>query len=301
VKRPQTNGVGRWLGLCWMMNCMLAVCLSATNAVAQSDGMPQGIVPRIPAGTPLDNSANDRWNRVVLLSRPSIESGDVDAVPKMIREAAASLVVTILATIESSTNEQGVVRFRMTDIGVGTSAEFNGEWKVVTLESASQLGLSFGFIQRQLLSENDKQFRKLQLIAKTTTLAIFDAPTIMLRNDQHRDYQMRHFVWIDSSSGASATLVWLLERDTQGQLRTVDEPAQWLPAGLKEKRVIHVDRDEFTLRIPGARAFALRDLPPGKPIPMNAEAQQLAALPQYSMDQLRALTTALNHAIQATK
>lgn len=280
---------------------MLAVCLSASNVVAQSDGMPRGSVTRIPAGTPLDNSANERWNRVVLLSRPSIESGDVDAVPKTIREAAASLVVTILATIESSTNEQGVVRFRMTEIGVGTSAEIEGEWKVVTLESANQLGLSFGFFQRRLLDENDKQFRKLQLIAKTTTLAIFDAPTIMLRNGQHRDYQMRHFVWIDSSSGASATLVWLLERDTQGQLRTVDEPAQWLPAGLKEKRAIHVERNEFTLGFPGARAFALRDLPPGKPIPMNAEAQQLAALPHYSMDQLRALTTALNRAIQATK
>jgi hypothetical protein len=249
----------------------------------------------------VESPAGQQWNRVVLLSRPSIESGDVDAVSKTIREAAASLVVTILATIESSTNEQGVVRFRMTDIGVGTSAEIEGEWKVVTLESANQLGLSFGFIQRQLLYENDKQFRKLQLIAKTTTLAIFDAPTIMLRKGEHRDYQMRHFVWIDSSTGASATLVWLLERDAQGQLRTIDEPAQWLPAGLKEKRVIHVDRDEFTLGIPGGRAFALCELPPGKPIPLTAEAQQLAALPQYSMDQLRALTTALNRDIQATK
>jgi hypothetical protein len=281
--------------------CLLAVCLSSTPVVAQSNGMPKGSMPRIPAGTPVDNSANQRWNRVVLLSRPSIESGDVDAVSKTIRESASSLVVTILATIESSTNAQGEVRFRMTEIGVGTSAELDGEWKVVTLESANQLGLSFGFIQRQLLYENDKQFRKLQLIAKTTTLAIFDAPTIMLRDGQHRDYQMRHFVWIDSSSGASATLVWLLEQDAQGNLRTIDEPARWLPAGLKEKRVIHVDRDEFTLGIPGARAFGLRDLPPGKPIPLSAEARQLAALPQYSMDELRGLATELNRAIQATQ
>lgn len=274
--------------------------------VAQADGVSRGTgarntVPRIPAGTRVDNSANQRWNRVVLLSRPSIESGDVDAVSKTIREAASSLVVTILATVESSTNAEGEVRFRMTEIGVGTSAELDGEWKVVTLESANQLGLSFGFIQRQLLYENDKQFRKLQLIAKTTTLAIFDAPTIMLRDGQHRDYPMRHFVWIDSSSGASATLVWLLERDAQGKLTTLDEPAHWLPAGLKEKRVIHVDRDEFTVGIPGARAFGLCDLPPGKPIPLSAEARQLAALPHYSMDELRRLATELNRAIQATQ
>ncbi len=301
MKSARTHAAWHGLDLRRVASCLIAVSLSIAHAAAQSNTLPHGVLSRIAAGTPVDNSAGQRWNRVVMLSRPSIERGDVDAVSKTIRDATASVMVTILATIESSTNAQGEVRFRMTDVGVGSSAEIDGEWKVVTLESANQLGLSFGFIQRQLLYENDKQFRKLQLIAKTTTLAIFDAPTIMLRNGQHRDYQMRHFVWIDSSSGASATLVWLLERDAQGQLRTIDEPAQWLPAGLKEKRVIHVDRDEFTLGIPGGRAFALCELPPGKPIPMNAEAQHLAALPQYSMDELRALTTALNRAIQTSK
>ncbi len=293
--------IRQFVKLHFICKCALFFLLATDGLtlVAQDGNRTQRAMTRIEAGTLVDNPEGKRWNRVVLLSRPSIESGDVSAISKTIRDAASSLVVTILATIEQTADESGKVRYRMTEVGVGTSVEIDGEWTVVTLENASQLGLSFGFFKRQLLYENDKQFRKLQLVAKTTTLAIFDAPAIVLRDGKHKDFVMRHFIWIDSRTGASAALVWLLERNETGQLSVVDEPAHWLPAGVKEKRTIHVDRQEFTFGIPGERAFALTELPPGKAIPWNDETRALSALTNYSMDELRQWTTGLNLALGA--
>ena len=270
-------------------------CLSAVPGHAEdSSGL-----RRIEAGTLVDNPDAARWNSVVLLARPRIASGSVGAIPKSIRDTVSSFVLTIMVTVDSQSGDgpSGAIRYRLAELGVGYSMRVNGVLKIVTLEEHKSMGVRLGLIQRHMLAENEKQLATASLIAKTSTLLLFDAPALMLRNGVHTDLTMRHFVWVDPKSGRTSALIWLIDRN-QGRPRVIDEPMRWVPSGTKEDRAIHVDGDEFILSIPTERAFALEKLPPGKDVPWTPAARTLAAQSSYETDALRQLTIALNQALQ---
>jgi hypothetical protein len=259
---------------------------------------------RIAAGTLVENSDSQRWNRIVLLARPKLSSGDVERIPASIRSTVSTFILTILATVEPTTEEgTGETKYRLAELGVGYSMDVGGDLKVVTVANASDAGVSLGFISRQMLSENEKQLATARVIARTSTLAIFDSPAILFRDDSHKDFVIRHLVWIDSRTGSGSMLVWLLEQNGDDRLSVVaDEPIRWLPPGMKEVRDIHVDGNEFSLLgIPSKRAFALEDLPSGKQVPWTQEALALAAQESFNQDSLRQLTGALNQALQVLK
>lgn len=280
------------------IRCLLAATVARSEEPTVA---PLGL-PRIEAGTLVEDSDASRWNRVVLLAKPRIASGDVDAVPKSARTAAANFVLTILATVTAEDAGNASSVYRLDELGVGYCMNIDGQLKIVTSDKARSMGLYLGFIQSNMLSENEKQLDTVRVITRTTTLVIFDTPAILLRQAQHQDFLMRHFVWVDSRTGRNAALVWLLKQDATGTWKVADEPMRWLPPGMKEDRAIHVDGDEFSFfGIPNDRAFALEDLPPGKPIEWTAEARRLAAMGSYPDDVLRELTTALNAALQSSR
>lgn len=278
------------------------LCLCPSQVLSQSQASKSGVV-RIKAGTLVDDPLAKRWNRIVLLAKPEISSGATDALPSSIRSAVSTLILSILATVDSYQDASGAVRYRLTEVGVGYSCGVNGQLKIVNVEEARSVGAKLSFIQRQLLAENEKQLDQVQLIARTATLVMFDTPAILLRDNQHKDFVMRHFVWIDSTTGDSAALVWLLEATPRGgPLSVVDDPMAWLPAGTRENRAIHVDGNEFSfLGIPTDRAFALEDLPPGQPVAWTSAAKQIAGRSTYNLDELQQLTIALNQALHSPK
>lgn len=307
--------------LLWMLGCLAnlrglfqvvvtaswLLSLVATGLPAQevptslASGSVRGL-PRIAAGTAIDMPDSDRWNRVILLARPRLASGDTQKLPQSIANTVSRFVLTILATVQLDADEAGGERkYQLAEVGLGYSTDVHGELRTVTTADASRLGVSLGIFGRQMLLENEKQLATARLIARTSTLLIFDTPALLLRDEEHRDYVMRHFIWVDPHSGRTAALVWILEQDDNGKMRVVaDEPLRWLPPGLKEDRAIHVDGDHFSfLGIPDERAFALEDLPPGKPIPWSAETRALAAETEYTSESLYELTAALNQSLQA--
>lgn len=265
-------------------------------ALGQAESLPQ-----IPPGTIIEGADNERWNTVVLLARPTLSSGDREMIPESIAQLVPTFVLSILATVERyAPPASPTPKFRLKEVGVGFSTEVDGKLKVVTPDTASQVGAKLGFVQKRLLSTNQDQLKTVKVIAQTSTLLIFDAPSLMLRDGKHRDYVTRHFIWIDSNKGSSAALVWLLEEDSAGKLVVVKESMRFVPRGTRENRKTHVDRNEFMLGgIPTERSFALEDLPPGKPVPWTSDAQSLAGLPKYTEDQLRQLTVSLSQALQA--
>lgn len=258
---------------------------------------------RVAAGTLAENPKAARWNAVVLLARPRIASGDVDSLPTSIRTTVSSFVLSILATVEKYTDTAtGDAKFRLKEVGAGYSMNVEGVWKVVTLDDYAKLGLQLGFFERQMLSENERQLATVRVVARTSTITVFDAPAILLNNNEHRDFTIRHFVWIDSRTGKNSTLVWLLRSGADGQPMLASEALRWLPSGTKEDRAIHVDSELFLLGgIPTERAFALEDLPPGKAVAWTDRAKAFAAQPSYDFDALRELTLALNEALQSLK
>ncbi len=286
----------------WLTVIVSIACLAQLNTPLRGDGPADAPrrVPLIDAGTLVEEPSGQRWNRLVLLAQPRLASGDVDSLTSSIRDSVASLLLTIMATVESRPeSDRGEAVYRLKEVGVGYSMRIDDQLQIMTLAEADRRGVSLGLIRRQLLSENEKQLQRLRLIAQTSTLAIFDAPAIMLQQGEHRDFTMRHFVWIDARTGRSATLVWLLEPTPGAALVASGAGIRWVPAGTQEDRVIHVDGKEFFLGIPTSRAFALQDLPPGKTVAWTDEIRRLAARPGYSIDDLRQLSTALNAALHS--
>lgn len=279
----------------------VACTVSCPNAAAENGGGPA--LPVIEAGTLVDDPNAARWNRVVLLARPRISSGDVEALPIGIRDAVTTFVLTILANVRPEETSAGAPpRYQLDEIGLGYSAMIEDRLTVVSGEEADRLGVRLGFFQRQVLGENYKQLRKVQPIVRTSTLVIFDVPSVMLHDGKHLELVTRHFIWIDPRSGRIAMLVWLLERQDEMQARVYDLPMRYVPPGAKEDRAIHVDADEFSfLGIPSDRAFALEDLPPGKSIAWTEATRRLAAQREYDTTSLQQLAAVMNLALQASR
>jgi len=292
----------------WLMGALL---LSQHVAVGHSQELvarsPE--LARIEAGTLVSTDAaagNDagRWNRVVLLARPRIASGDVGSLSSAIRDSVSDFVLTILASVEEFQDPiAGQPRFRLVDVGVGYSTKVDGEMRTVTVADADKVGVRLGLFARMLLTENERKLATATITARTSTLMIVDTPAVVLRDNKHHEFVMRHFIWVEPTTGRNAALVWLIDHDKAGNLIVDDdEPPRWAPAGLQEDRAIHVDGKEFNfIGIPNERAFAIEDLPPGKPIPWTPEARALAAKPSYQAEELRSLSFALNTMLQSSR
>ncbi len=255
----------------------LFAMLNTPNAHSQTTS---GLV-EIPAGVPIVDEAADRWNRLILLAKPQIASGDVDQMALSIRRAIAKFPLVILATVQEDP-ENVSRRFRLREIGVSYIAAQNDRWVTVNSAKASQLGIQLDLISSQILSQNESQLSNLRGIVATESLAIFDTPSILLSQGKHIDYTMRHFIWVDKNTGKMGMVVWLLSEDPKTKQRVVaDEILRYVAAKTQEDRRVHVDGQAFFLGIPKRNAFALESMPPGKDFAWSAEAKALAANPSY--------------------
>jgi hypothetical protein len=269
----------------------LACAVSATQASLHASDDPILILA---PGTIVGNEQAASWNRVVLLATPSIASGDTAKLSDAVRAAVSSLTLTILATVKSEPDEAGQTVFRLEEVGIGYSAAINDRLTVVSTDSAFKLGAKLGFYGRQMLSENGKQLANVRLILRTTTLAVFDAPAIMLHDGRHNDFVTRHLLWLDPRTGKMAMAVWLLSSVNESQFAVAEKKLRVVAAGTRENRKIHVDGRSFFLGIPTSRSFALEDLPPGTDFAWTEAAKELAAKKAYYSNELDELATALN-------
>jgi hypothetical protein len=269
----------------------LACAVIATQSTLHASDDPILIIT---PGTIVGNQQAASWNRVVLLATPSIASGDTAKLSDAIRAAISSLTLTILATVKSEPDEAGQTAFRLEEVGIGYSTAINNKLTIVSTDSASKLGAQLGFYGRQMLSENGKLLANVRLILRTTTLAVFDTPAIMLRDGQHKEFVTRHLLWLDPRTGKMAMAVWLLSSVDEGQLAVAEKKLRVVAAGTREDRKIHVDGRSFFLGIPTTRSFALEDLPPGADFAWTEAAKELAAKKAYHTKELDELANALN-------
>lgn len=277
-------------------SALLLVGIGVSHLHAQAS--PENL-SAIPAGTPVDMS-DATWNRVILLARPKLVSGSVDLIPSSVRNTIPTFVLTLMASVTTETDPAtGQLRYRLADVGAAYSMELNDELVIINSDEQRRLGANLGLIQRRLLSTNEEQLATTAVVARTSTLLVFDTPAILVRSDEHQDFVMRHFVWVDSTSGKNSALVWLLRKNGESLSVVAEQPMRWVPAGTKELREIHVDKGAFILGIPTERAFALEDLPPGKDIAWSQRAARIAALPGYDPAQTSELVEALREALAA--
>lgn len=305
-----TRNVPVWISA--SVSCLVLAALThpvsaqsdATGIRASPTDQNTPIRPRpisvLPAGTAAaDGSENSPWNRLILLATPKINSGQTEVLSDTIRSVATQCSLTVMATV-TPPNETAS-QFQLTSIGVGYSAKTPQGQVIITSTSAAQQNAGLGFIGRQVLRTNEQQLSKVILVAQTSTVAIFDAPSVMLLSGKHVLVTTRHLLWIEPRSGKGAMLTWLLDTSSAPS-RIVRAPLRLVPFSTMETRKIHVDGKEFgLLGIPSERAFALEDLPPGKNIVWTNPAIALAARSTYTLSQINALANAMNAAMNQAK
>ena len=257
----------------------------------------------LPAGTVIGDKSAKQWNRTLLLAKPRISSGDVDSLSEDVRKTVSSFVLSILATIEGYDDAaSGQKRYRLRDVGIGYAMQQDDKLLTVSSSKQSEMKLGLNFVGSQMLKTNEQQLKTARMIASTSTIYMFDTPSIMLIGGKHVKLITRHFIWIDSKSGSSSMLVWLVAKDKSGNWRVASKSLQWVPTGTQEDRKVHVDGDQFFLGIPkNERAFALESLPPGKAAEWSTEAITLASRQSYDPLSLRSLALALNACLQSLR
>lgn len=239
----------------------------------------------------------EQWNRLILLATPKVSSGDVSRLSDSMKSAATKCSLTLMATVNQESS-----RFFLREIGVGYSVSIDGRQKTISSSTAADQGVRLGFIERQVLRGNEKRFSEVMQVARTTTLAMFDAPAVFMTASGHRALVVRHLCWIDPKTGKGATLTWLLQSDAAGKGGTPSEvPMRLVPWGTLETRKIHVDGKAFVFGVPTETAFGLEELPPGTSVQWTEEAKRIAGQASYSEQEIKVLAVAMNAAIAAAK
>ena len=281
---------------------MACLCSFAPAAAEEKSAVARPMAV-IEAGTLVHDPDRDRWNRVVLLATPRFASGDTDDVSDSIKEAVARFTFAILATVrpvDASDVEAVGPRHELVEVGVGYCMLVKDRLTVVAPD-ASIAASSLDFLGRQVLSAKHKSLGEIGCVGRHEMAVVFDAPTLMLRGDDHEDLVVRHLVRLDPRSGLCSTCAWLMTAAEDGSLRPVDEPLRLIDGGTREDRPIHVDGRRFTFGLPTKRAFAVEDLPPGRRVDWSTTLRTAADVPAYSDAAIERLVTELDTAVASLR
>jgi hypothetical protein len=293
--RPAT-----WPRLAIIASALLAPLTAV--AAEEKPALPRPM-PVIAAGTVVDDPDRDRWNRIVLLATPRLASGDTADVSDAIRDAVARFTFVVLATVQpldTTAAESKTPRYELVEVGIGHCMQVNGRLTVVAPDAGTE-GVSLDFLNRQVLNAKHKSLAEIECVGSHRTAVAFDAPSLMLRGEDHEDLVVRHAVRIDPQSGTCTTCAWLMTSNEEGGLEPVEEPLRIIDGGTREERPIHVDGQLFTFGLPTKRAFAVEDLPPGRRVDWSTALRTAATAATYSDAAIDRLLAELDTAVASLR
>ncbi|MGO9466347.1 MAG: hypothetical protein ACLQVF_19575 [Isosphaeraceae bacterium] len=252
-----------------------------TRAAAWTDVTPRR-VQWIKPGTQIGDAPPQGWSHLVLLAKPRIGVGDVDAIPKAAIHFGSMFSFTVLANVRTEgKGDAEEKRYFLEHVAIGMATNVQGRNLIVT--SDQTFGADVGIIGRAVMRENDRILSSdMRQVARTRTMHVFDVNAIMLRTNQHRQMVIRHVILVAPLTGQLTAFVWLLGRDGTDQYTLADNAIQMLPPQMHEDRVLSVDARKFTFGIPAADAFALARLPQGTPVKYSKSLIMLAALRRFT-------------------
>ncbi len=237
---------------------------SAVAAVpAEIDVTPRPVA-MIPPGTVLADGPPPGWTNLIIKSHPRVGPESIDKVSATIAGMTSLLFTAILADVEKETRAGRAARFTLSKVAAGVGTEVDGQDMVLSSETQEELGADLGFLDRTVLSGGEAEVRRIRCVARSPTMAVLDAPNILLLQGKHRRVVLRYVLLVDPQTGRLDTLLWHLAPNEQGQHAGPVGPMQWLPANKVVDCVLHVDPGEFLLGFPTTIAFAMQRTPQGR-------------------------------------
>jgi hypothetical protein len=256
-------------------------------------------VAPIPPGLVIDKSAPKGWSHLIVKSGAVAGAGDVAKMSATTRELSGLFFSAIVANVTSEKTSAGL-RYRLDKVAVGLGTRIAGVDKIISLETQRDLGANLGFLQRTALRKATDRIQNVQMVARSDSLAVVDAPVYMLLRNKHLPATLRYVVLVDPKTGQLNTLIWAIERSEAGDSRGVVGHMEWLPPNKVEERVLHVDASEFSLGLVTERAMAMTRLFKGKTqIDFPKDFVELAGQTRFSEASAARLETKLRELLRA--
>lgn len=273
--------------------CVLAASSAHCGELAASVDLTPRTLEPIPPGTQISkNGPPNGWSQTLLVAQPRVTHGDVKDVMPLAVDLAKMLNTVLLAKRGGSPGN-----FTLEKVAIGFAMVINGRNTIVTSETQESLGANLGFIERQVLSEQERYLGETIQVARTPTMMVVDSKATMLREDKHRRLTIRFVVLVHRERGGIGSLVWMLDQDSQGRTFPADNQMVFLPANMHEDRILNVKASEFTLGIPSANAFAMVRLPRGTPqstpVGFTPSLREIAAVTSFVPQNVLRLESAL--------
>jgi hypothetical protein len=267
---------------------VLVVCSLTDVACTQGDNacLAYGVIPhrieQIPPGTVVGNEAPRAWSYLVIKSYPRPGSGDVAQLSETTKQLASMLVTVMVASAQPE-QVDGQSQYRLSRVAVGLGTRINGQDVIISPATQKRLGANLGFLARMVLDKANERQQENLVVVNSRTLALVDTDAAMIRYRQHRPVILRYALLLDPMTGRLDSLVWGIDRDSQGRYLGAFGPIEWLPPSKVQDVALDVDAREFTLGVPSELAFALTALPQGqKQIPLTDDWKAVAGQPRLT-------------------
>lgn len=266
--------------------------------VASPSLSPQPL-PRIPPGTPLPDHPPDGWTHIILKSRSTLASGEVDKLHPLARSTAALgefLFHGILARVAPK-ERSPAARYCLDSVAIGLAAEVAGQDTVISSQTAERLAPELGPLKRTILKTAEGRLEEEVSIAASDGTVIFQVPADVFFQGEVRQALYRYAVLVDPAEGRLATVVWRVATDRPGPWRVMDPTAVRLEPNLVTTCRLHVDGRRVVAGIPTPSAFAVTGLPPGEPLEVPVWFFTEAATPRFEPAAFQRIDAALRRAV----
>ncbi|QDU86883.1 hypothetical protein Pla175_02370 [Pirellulimonas nuda] len=276
-----------------LLTCVaIGLTLAADRLAAAAGGLDLQPAPidRVPAGLDFTEAPPAGWTHLPIVATLSISSGDTGAASGLVSKYAQMFGTVVMASVDR--NQAGA--HRLGRVAIGVMIPWRGAYRTVDAKSQE-----IGFVGRQAMPSIIKKLDAITRVARYDSAVVFDVPALMADDGRHVERVVRHFVWCSPKTGDLATAVWLIDASDPARRRLVEDSFVWMPSGYIDRRRLHVDGREFTLGIPGERAFAVESLPAADRAKFSPKMAEVAALAEFDKQTLFQLASELAKSIQA--
>jgi hypothetical protein len=260
-----------------------AVTPGTATLVVQGVGSRQSKLVNLQPGTLIGDKPPTGWSHMVVKSIPRLSSGDRGTLPAGSSKTATLFRTVILADVKPVDVDEK--DFELVRIGVGICVPHDEDHDmVVAADRLDALGLKLTTVQRLVLDAAEAELAEGRIIASTPTFAWFRSPGILVGpGNEHREVNLCYAFCVERTTGKLQVGAWAMPRDTKrpapptALVRLGPKPVYDCQIDVKAKRILGM--------VPYSWSFALRSLPPGKPVQVSTELGDLIAVTNRHPDQ----------------